>query len=127
MATERLQRRINTLLDEADDAIANSDWELVLNRAQNVVALDPENPDALALIAAAERALGASAATSVERIPVDPSPHTPPTATDPIRPSYGSDLPSGLITYLFRPPTLWGPPAPPNNCYCWRVGLRKSP
>ncbi len=64
MATERLQRRINLLLDEAEDAIVNSDWELVRDRAQNVLALEPENRDAQALVASAERALGASGATT---------------------------------------------------------------
>ena len=48
MATERIQRRIDLLLDEADQAVANSEWELVLDRAKNVLAFDPENQDALA-------------------------------------------------------------------------------
>ena len=56
MATERLQRRITSLLDEADDAIAKSDWELVRDRAKNVLALEPDNPDAQAMVAAADRA-----------------------------------------------------------------------
>jgi len=58
MATERIQRRIDLLLDEADQAVANSEWELVLDRAKNVLAFDPENQDALAFLTAAERALG---------------------------------------------------------------------
>ena len=33
MATERLLRRVNILLEEAEDAIAKSDWELVRDRA----------------------------------------------------------------------------------------------
>ena len=66
MATERLQRRVEILLDEAEEAIAKSDWELVRDRAKNVLALDPNNPDAHALVAASERALDASGATTGE-------------------------------------------------------------
>ncbi len=55
MASERIQRRIEILLDEADEAVAISDWVVVRNRAQNVLRFDPENKDALSYLAAAER------------------------------------------------------------------------
>ena len=55
MASERIQRRIGILLDEADGAIAHSDWVVVLDRAQNVLRLDPDIVDALSYLAAAER------------------------------------------------------------------------
>ena len=55
MASERIQRRIDILLDEADEAVAKSDWDVVRDRAQNVLRLDPENKDALSYLAAAER------------------------------------------------------------------------
>ena len=58
MATERLRRRIEQLLDEAEEAISQHDWEMVRGHAQSVLALDPENPDGLALIEAAARAVG---------------------------------------------------------------------
>ena len=58
MASERIQRRIETLLDEADEAVAQSDGSMVLDRAQNVLRLDPYNVDALSYAAAAERDLG---------------------------------------------------------------------
>ena len=57
MASERVQRRIDILLDEADQAIAQSDWFVVRDRAQNVLALDPDNSDAATFLAAADRAL----------------------------------------------------------------------
>ena len=60
MATERLRRRIENLLDEAEAAISQHDWEMVRGHAQSVLALDPDNPDGIALIEAAERAAGAS-------------------------------------------------------------------
>ena len=59
MATERLRRRIENLLDEAEAAISQHDWEMVRGHAQSVLALDPDNPDGIALIEAAERAAGA--------------------------------------------------------------------
>ena len=60
MASERVQRRIDILLDEADQAIAQSDWSVVRDRAQNVLALDPDNGDAATFLAAADRALASS-------------------------------------------------------------------
>ena len=60
MASERVQRRIDILLDEADQAIAQSDWSVVRDRAQNVLALDPNNGDAATFLATADRALASS-------------------------------------------------------------------
>ena len=60
MVSERIQRRIDILLDEADGAVAESDWGVVRDRAQNVLRFDPENKDALAYLAAAERDTGSS-------------------------------------------------------------------
>ena len=58
MASERIRRRIEILLDEADEAVSLSDWAVARDRAQNVVRLDPESHDALAYLAAAERDAG---------------------------------------------------------------------
>src|SRR4051794_2372700 len=57
MRSDRIQRRIETLLDEADQAISESRWDTVKDRAQNVLALDPDNADARTFLDAAERAL----------------------------------------------------------------------
>ena len=57
MASERLSRQIDRLLDEAEEAISRFDWDALLQRAQAVLAMDPENRDALAFLATAERAL----------------------------------------------------------------------
>ena len=72
MASERIQRRIDSLLDEADQAIGNEDWPTVASRVRSVLAIDPANSDAVAYLAAAERALGGS---------------TPPTIIDPTTPT----------------------------------------
>ena len=60
MASERVQRRIDLLLDEADAAISRYDWEAVRNAAQAVLAIAPDNGDATTFLAAAERALNGS-------------------------------------------------------------------
>ena len=99
MATERMQKRVDILLDQAEDAIAKSDWDLVRDRAQNVLALDPNNPDAQALIAASQRALDASGATTSDLASSDATSMVPATSSEPS--TGGTDLPSGLITYLF--------------------------
>ena len=59
MATERIQRQIDLLLDQIEQAAAQLNWPGVRDRAQAVLAYDPENQDALAFLAAAERAIGA--------------------------------------------------------------------
>jgi len=72
MASERIQRTIERLLDEAEDAISRSDWAAVRDRAQNVLALDHENRDALAFLEASEFALNSSGASSSVQPPPAP-------------------------------------------------------
>ena len=55
MVSDRVQRQIDRLLDEAEVAIATSDWATVGDCARNVLRLDPENSDALSYLAASER------------------------------------------------------------------------
>ena len=57
MASDRVQRRIERLLDQVEEAIDQLDWEEVRGRAQAVLRLDPDNSDALSYLAAAERDL----------------------------------------------------------------------
>ena len=57
MASEGLQRRIDRLLDEADDAISKYDWEAVSRDAHAFLAIDPEHSEGLAFLATAEQAL----------------------------------------------------------------------
>ncbi len=73
MASERIQRRIDSLLDEADQAVSQFDWEAVRQRAEAVLRLNPENSDALAYLAAAGRDIGSSQ-------PAQPSPALRPVA-----------------------------------------------
>ena len=74
MASERIQRRIDSLLDEADQALVEGDWPAVRDRSQKVLALDPENKDALTFHAAAERAQGSVGSAASQ--PTAPAPAT---------------------------------------------------
>jgi len=56
--SERVQRQIDSLLDEAEAAIRSDDWSTVRQRAQQALTLDPDNADAGALLVAAERGIG---------------------------------------------------------------------
>ena len=55
MASDRLQRQIERLLDEADQAITQEDWPTVASRARAVLRIDPDNSDAISYLAVAER------------------------------------------------------------------------
>ncbi len=55
MASERGKRRIERLLDEADEAVSQLDWETVRDRAQAALVFDPDNSEALELLSGAER------------------------------------------------------------------------
>ena len=77
MPSERIQRRIDRLLDGAEAAADAEDWTLVRRKAAEVLGLDPENEDAPAMSRAAEKVLGA--ANSMERaaqdtVSVEPAP-----------------------------------------------------
>ena len=54
MASERIQRRIDLLLDEADEAVSGLDWSRVRDRAQAVLAFVPEHKEPLAYLEAGE-------------------------------------------------------------------------
>ena len=55
MTTERVQRQIDKLLDEVEASLAQRDWAAVHDSASAVLRLDPDNGDALAYLAAAQR------------------------------------------------------------------------
>ena len=55
MASDRLQRQIDRLLDEAEEAIPGQEWATVGDRTHSVLRLDPENSDALSYLAAANQ------------------------------------------------------------------------
>ena len=57
MASERIQRQIDRLLDEAGEALAQGDWATVRVCAHKVQVIDPENTDVQPFLAAAGRGL----------------------------------------------------------------------
>jgi len=75
MPSERIQRQIDRLLDQADEAIANRDWTAAGEHAQSVLKLNPDNSDALAYLAPAKRDSGTSTAPNVT---AQPAPDAPP-------------------------------------------------
>ena len=84
MASERRRQRIERLLDEAEEAVSQFDWTAVRNCAQAVLAFDPENADAVDLLAAAERALSrAGAAPPVKSALASPTPTPTPPSEQP--------------------------------------------
>ena len=81
MVSDRIQRRIDRLLDEADQAVDQRDWEAVKDRAQQVLTFDPEHHEALAFVAAAGRELESISGPSA-RGTVSAEPH-PGTSSEP--------------------------------------------
>src|SRR3989454_6419699 len=55
MPSERMQRQIDRLLDEAEKAASEKDWPQVADCAREVLAVDADNEDAVAFLAMAER------------------------------------------------------------------------
>jgi len=58
-----MQRRIDRILDQIEDAADRRDWAAVCQGAKDVLIFDPENADAMDFFASAQRALGADAVT----------------------------------------------------------------
>ena len=57
MTSERVQRRIERLLDQVEEAADQRDWARVREFAEDVLAFAPENPDATEFLVAANRRL----------------------------------------------------------------------
>ena len=79
MPSERIQRQIDRLLDEAEQALGAGEWERARALCQRVLTFDPEDADAAALLAVAGRGLatdpaGASPAHRAPDLTPAPSP-----------------------------------------------------
>jgi hypothetical protein len=55
MTSERIQRQIDRLLDEAEEAAGDGEWQRLQELCERILTLSPGNPDAEAMIAAAQR------------------------------------------------------------------------
>src|SRR6185436_8902068 len=80
MTSERIQRRVERLLDQAEQAADEKRWSDVEALVHEVLALDEVNADALAMLKAAERLLGTSATTPSVEPDGRPQPDTQPTS-----------------------------------------------
>ena len=79
MLSDRMQRQLDRLLDEAEAAVTKSDWAEVAGKARAAIAIDEENHDALTFLKMAE-ANGVSRTAAVQSEPVStPSPPSAPT------------------------------------------------
>ena len=79
MPSERVQRQIDHLLDEAEAAVSGLDWPRVRQIGRGVLAVDPDNQDALAFLAMADAADPApQPGPAASQPPVAPAPAAPP-------------------------------------------------
>ena len=85
MPSERMQRQIDGLLDEAEAAVRALDWKTARDRAHAALGLDPENSDARGLLAASQRNMdstdGGGRAPSASLSREQPSPSAAPLPT----------------------------------------------
>ena len=73
MPSERIQRQIDRLLDEAEAAAAEKNWAYVADCARKVLAVDAGNEDATAFLSMAEGHEGAPSTTSQPAAAAAPS------------------------------------------------------
>ena len=57
MASERVQRRIDRLLDQIEEAADQREWDQVRELAEDLLAFAPDNTDGRTFLEAAERRL----------------------------------------------------------------------
>jgi eukaryotic-like serine/threonine-protein kinase len=83
MLSERIQRQIDRLLDEAETAAAEKDWAYVADCARKVLAVDTGNEDAAAflLMAEGQGSAPAQSATSSQPAAAPAAPSAPPLPT----------------------------------------------
>jgi len=80
MVSVRIQRRIDALLDEADEAVTADDWKTVRQRANAALSFDANNEDAKAYFEAAVKSLDSETAdmpASASTATLSPAPAHP--------------------------------------------------
>ncbi len=91
MPSERVQRQMDGLLDETEEAISSQDWTLAAEHTLSVLMLDPGNQDALSYLTAAERDSGT---------PAQPASPVQPVAGDSNRDRLEQYIPKELLAKL---------------------------
>ena len=114
MASERLQRQIGRLLDEAEEAIPQLNWTVV--RARAVLAIDPENSEGLTFLATAERALSTSDASPTTQ-------RSPQRQLLPLLPPHYQSNPPRSLMAATRSRSSW---ARPSNVWLTSDGTAQS-
>jgi len=76
MASERMQRRLERLLDQLDEAESQGNWESVRALAQDALEIDPDNTEAVAYLRSSDRRLDAVPTTASN--PLDSAPSSAP-------------------------------------------------
>ena len=74
MPSERVQRQIDRLLDDAEAALAESQWSTVAEKSRAVLAIDEGNEDAAAYLKMAEANLGGASVASPPAPSLDAAP-----------------------------------------------------
>jgi len=104
MASDRIKRQIERLLDQVEEAVDQSDWQLVRQIADNILILDPTHVDAQSYRISAERALGPrQPGVPTESFP-EPGHEVPDTFSTPV------ENPSPTPGYLPREELIEPPP-----------------
>ena len=77
MASERIQRRIERLLDQIEHEADQQNWQLVLDLAKEVLGFAPDNGDARAFLGVAEERLSYTGGTEGTAIQPSSGPKAP--------------------------------------------------
>ena len=80
MASERVQRRIDRLLDQAEEAMDSLNWDAARDYTHAVLGLDPGNADALAYLDSALRVQENQPFTATPEKPITAQPPDQPTS-----------------------------------------------
>ena len=87
MASDRVQRRIERLLDQIDAAEASGDWQQVYDLALDVLAIDEDNREALAYRQTAERRINILGESGGGRLPTSAAAPSSTIASEPTHPT----------------------------------------
>ena len=85
MASDRIQRRVERLLDQIEQEADQRNWQLVLELAREALGFAPDNTDAKAFLGVAEERLGSTSVVESPAVPGsdEPMPATTPTPKHP--------------------------------------------
>ncbi len=105
MPSERVQRQIDTLLDQAEEATRSGDWNRVLEFVAGALALDSENEDARSFKLMADKAMSAWTGSAGQPIETDLPDIV---ASDPSDPSVPTDQPTSFASGRYTVSKLLG-------------------